>query len=112
MEKNAKLAILKFAVIYFLRKTIITFYLPNNIFTQNNFCSDCHSNFFRKVVVYISFYTFFPVVKDVIPVNEEKILKSLGYVTSNFVATNDENFKVLKDMIGFYLRYKKNRNRK
>ena len=30
---------------------------------RKSFCSDCHSNFFfRKVVVYISFYTFFPVV--------------------------------------------------
>jgi hypothetical protein len=62
MGKNAKLAILKFAVIFFLRKIIIRFYLPNNIFTQNSFFSDCLSNFFRKVVVYISFYTFFPVV--------------------------------------------------
>jgi hypothetical protein len=34
---------------------------------------------------------------DVIPVGEEKILASLGYVTSNFVATNNnEDFKVLK----------------
>ena len=96
MGKNAKLAVLKFAVIYFLRKTIITFYLPNNIFTQNSFCSDCHSNFFRKVVIHISFYTFFPVVKDDIPINEEKILESLGYVTSNFVATMMKTSKYLK----------------
>ncbi|KAG2207836.1 hypothetical protein INT46_007002 [Mucor plumbeus] len=40
---------------------------------------------------------------DVIPVNEEKILASLGYVTSNFVATNDKNFKILKDMADLYL---------
>jgi hypothetical protein len=32
---------------------------------------------------------------DVIPGNEEKIFGSLGYVTLNFVATNDENFKLL-----------------
>ena len=44
---------------------------------------------------------------DVIPVNEEKILTSLGYVTSNFVATNDKDFKILKDMADLYLRYKK-----
>ncbi|KAG2193447.1 hypothetical protein INT46_011083 [Mucor plumbeus] len=44
---------------------------------------------------------------DVIPVNEEKILASLGYVNSNFVATNDKNFKTLKDMADLYLRYKK-----
>ncbi|KAG2189620.1 hypothetical protein INT46_004874 [Mucor plumbeus] len=31
-------------------------------------------------------------VDDVIPKNEEKILASLGYVTSNFVATNDKDF--------------------
>jgi hypothetical protein len=48
--------------LFFLRKIIIKFYLPNNIFTQNSFCSNCHSNFSRKVVVYISFYTFFPMV--------------------------------------------------
>ena len=36
-----------------------------------------------------------------------KILVNLGYVTSNFVATNNEDFKILKDMVDFYLRYKK-----
>ena len=37
-----------------------------------------------------------------------KILASLGYVvTSSFVATNNEEFKILKDMVDFYLRYKK-----
>ena len=46
-------------------------------------------------------------VDDVIPVNEEKILASLGYVTSNFVVTNNKNFKILKDIADFYLRYKK-----
>jgi hypothetical protein len=41
----------------------------------------------------------------------EKTLASLGYVvTSSFVATNNENFKILKDMVDFYLRYKKKRN--
>ena len=30
--------------------------------------------------------------------------------TSKFVATNSEDFKILKDMVDFYLRYKKNRN--
>ena len=40
---------------------------------------------------------------DVIPVNEENPLASLGYVTSNFVATNDKNFKILKDMADLYL---------
>jgi glycine betaine/choline ABC-type transport system substrate-binding protein len=44
---------------------------------------------------------------DVIPVKWKKILASLGYVTSQFVATNNENFKILKDMVDFYLRYKK-----
>jgi hypothetical protein len=38
----------------------------------------------------------------------EKTLASLGYVvTSSFVATNNEDFKILKDMVDFYLRYKK-----
>jgi hypothetical protein len=32
------------------------------------------------------------------------------YITSNFVATNNEDFKLLKDMVDFYLRYKKTRN--
>ena len=41
---------------------------------------------------------------DVIPVNEGY------YITSNFVATNNEDFKILKDMVDFYLRYKKPRN--
>ena len=27
--------------------------------------------------------------------------------TSNFVVTNDKDFKILKDMTGFYLRFKK-----
>jgi hypothetical protein len=36
-----------------------------------------------------------------------KILASLGYVALNFVATNNENFKILKYMVNFYLRYKK-----
>jgi hypothetical protein len=37
-----------------------------------------------------------------------KTLASLGYVvTSSFVATNNEDFKILKDMVDFYLRYKK-----
>ena len=45
---------------------------------------------------------------DVIPVNKEKILASLGYVViSNFVATNNEVFKICKYMADFYLRYKK-----
>ena len=44
---------------------------------------------------------------DVIPVNEKKIFASLGYVTSNFVVTNDKDFKLLKDMVDLYLRYKK-----
>ena len=35
----------------------------------------------------------------------KKILASLGYVTSDFVATNNEDFKVLKDMVNFYLLY-------
>ena len=29
------------------------------------------------------------------------------YITSNFVATNNEDFKIFKDMVDFYLRYKK-----
>ena len=38
---------------------------------------------------------------------------SLGYVTSNFVATNNKDFKTLKDIADFYLRYNKTpRNRK
>ena len=45
---------------------------------------------------------------DVIPINEEKTLASLVYVTSNFVATNNKGFKMLKDMVNFYLQYKKN----
>ena len=49
---------------------------------------------------------------DAIPVNEETILASLGYVTSNFVSTNNEVFKILKDMADFYLQYKINRDRK
>jgi hypothetical protein len=41
----------------------------------------------------------------------KKILASLGYyVTSIFFATNNEDFKILKDMVDFYLRYKKKRN--
>ena len=32
------------------------------------------------------------------------------FQTSNFVATNNEDFKILKDMVDFYLRYKKTRN--
>ena len=46
---------------------------------------------------------------DVIPVNEEKSQQVyLGYVvTPNFVATNNEDFKALKDMVYFYFRYKK-----
>jgi hypothetical protein len=32
------------------------------------------------------------------------------YVISNFVTTNNENFKILKDMVDFYLRYKKVRS--
>ena len=32
------------------------------------------------------------------------------YITSNFVVTNNEDFKILKDMVDFYLRYKKTRN--
>jgi hypothetical protein len=40
-----------------------------------------------------------------------KTLASLGYVvTSSFVATNNEDFKILKDMVDFYLQYKKTRN--
>ena len=34
-----------------------------------------------------------------------KILASLGYVTSNFIAINNEDFKTLKGMVNFYLRY-------
>ena len=41
---------------------------------------------------------------------KKKILASLGYVTSNFVTTNKEGFKILKDMVDFYLRYKKIHN--
>ena len=38
----------------------------------------------------------------------KKILANLDYVvTSNFVATNNKDFKTLKDMADFYLRYKK-----
>jgi hypothetical protein len=37
-----------------------------------------------------------------------KILARLGYVTSSFVATNNEVFKILKVMAEFYLRYKEN----
>ena len=40
----------------------------------------------------------------------KKILAILSYVTSNFVATNNEGFKIFKDMVGFYLRYKKTHN--
>jgi hypothetical protein len=32
------------------------------------------------------------------------------HITSKFVATNNEVFKILKDIVDFYLRYKKNRN--
>jgi hypothetical protein len=40
--------------------------------------------------------------------NWRKILASLGYVvTSSFVATNNEDFKILKDMVDFYSQYKK-----
>ena len=51
---------------------------------------------------------------DVIPVNEKKILASLGYyITSSFVASNNEDLKILKDMADFYfLRYKRKRNTK
>jgi hypothetical protein len=31
------------------------------------------------------------------------MLASLGYVTSNLVATNDEDFKILKDMTGLQM---------
>ena len=46
---------------------------------------------------------------DVILVNKEKSQQVyLGYVvTSSFVATNNKDFKILKDMVDFYLRYKK-----
>ena len=49
---------------------------------------------------------------DVVPVKEEKVqqVSLLGYVTSNFVATNNEDFKILKDMVDFYLHYKKTGN--
>ena len=40
---------------------------------------------------------------NVIPGNEEKFFGSLGYVTSNFVATNDENFKIFKDIADLHL---------
>ena len=33
---------------------------------------------------------------DAIPGNEEKIFANLGFVTSNFVATTDEYFKILR----------------
>ena len=49
-------------------------------------------------------------INDVIPVNCKwrNILASLVYVNSNFVvATNNEDFKILKDIVDFYLRYKK-----
>ena len=32
----------------------------------------------------------------------KKNLASLGYVTSNFVAINNEDFKILGDMVDFY----------
>jgi hypothetical protein len=45
---------------------------------------------------------------DVIPVNEETTLvSSLGYVTSNFVVTNNKDLKIRKDMAHLYLGYKK-----
>jgi hypothetical protein len=47
---------------------------------------------------------------DFVPVKWRKILASLGYLTSKFVATNNEDFKIFKDMVGFYLRNKKARD--
>ena len=40
---------------------------------------------------------------DVLPENEEKSLQVWIYVTSNFVTTNDEDFKILTDMENLYL---------
>jgi hypothetical protein len=40
---------------------------------------------------------------DVIPGNEEKSLQVWVYITSNFVTTNDEDFKILIDMANLYL---------
>ena len=39
-----------------------------------------------------------------------KTIARLGYAISNFVATNNEDFKILKYMVDFYIRYKKSRN--
>jgi hypothetical protein len=71
---------------FFIEKTkcFSTFFFQ----IQNSFCSDCHSSFFRKVVVYISFYTFFPVVRNrllnIENVNPVKMSKLIDVAISSF----------------------------